>query len=912
MNVLAGTMSETEPVRGEEGAALSEMQVATEQATGKEGQAESLRTRMIHIAAMALVACIAVWHGWRPGFVLAPTDALRMVAPWGEAGKDYIPRNEGLLDQTVQFVPWTIYAVERLKKGEIPLWNPYSQLGAPFVGNGQSAIFYPTMLLHVLLSPTWSWTISAALKLFVAGLGVWVLVGRYGLAGAPRLLSAVAFMLCGFNVVWLNHPQANVSAMLPWAVLVVEMMIERVTLMRVLGGALVFAMQFLGGHPGTCIHLLVTCGLVWLFRVVGGMKPSAEADPTGRHKWRARRSLAMRSGGAMGAAVGFGFALAAMQWLPLMEYAAHSGANVVRRERLAAQRFIATDPQHLIGILFPYANGYPDGVMPFELRKATKLPNTNELAPGWVGTIPLVLGVFAALALWRRHATVKMWGVMGIVAAAIGINFPLLDNVVRRIPGLGMAQNARLLLTTALALSILAGFGMEELMQRVNAGIDSARLRKVMANLAWIAVALAAAGAGTLLASKAFILQRGYGKAEAEYRKTAVHEHTLTEVKGVVDRVHAELVRTSLRLLIPATMLGAGAYWIGRAMRQAQVGDGSVSGRAGPTREKAVGWGMLALALIDLLVFAIPFNPGAPAETYFPKNVAAIEKLKSLPEARMAGTFRTMMPETATAYGLADLRGYDALGPVRYYKWWEHPGIGQLPKDWYGYLLQLRNPEHPAWGLLNFGYVVSAVNQPAPNPEKFELVSRGEDAVIYKAKEVRPRAWVAPFVEKYDRADEVLDRVAKMDFNPDRVVLVDRQIEDESNRRLVEDQERKMQLIRMGGPAFVEFVQQKRPEVVSVLVSGGGWLVVADSYFPGWTATIIEENGKETAAPIWPAFGVMRAVPVPASEGPVIVEMRYRPRSWSVGSRVSAGAWGLVAILGLGGLVMRGLGLRGR
>src|SRR5258705_4963483 len=108
--------------------------------------------RAASLLIIALIACLAVWHGWRPGFVLVPTDSLRMVAPWGDPAKGYVARNVGLLDQAVQFVPWTIYAVERLKKREIPLWNPYSQIGAPFLANGQSAIFYPTMLLHVLLS----------------------------------------------------------------------------------------------------------------------------------------------------------------------------------------------------------------------------------------------------------------------------------------------------------------------------------------------------------------------------------------------------------------------------------------------------------------------------------------------------------------------------------------------------------------------------------------------------------------------------------------------------------------------------------------------------------------------------------------------------------------------------------------
>jgi hypothetical protein len=257
------------------------------------------------------------------------------------------------------------------------------------------------------------------------------------------------------------------------------------------------------------------------------------------------------------------------------------------------------------------------------------------------------------------------------------------------------------------------------------------------------------------------------------------------------------------------------------------------------------------------------------------------------------------------------LRGYDALAPLRYYRWWDHRGIGNLPADWYGYLLQIRNPDHPAWTLLNFGYLVSAPNQPAPNPQRFDLISKGQDAAIYRAKVVRPRAWLASTVQKFDTSEEVLDRVAKMDFDPEQVVLVDRQIEDVTNRKLADEEGKLNQPFASPGMMALGFVTQKRPEVVSVVVSGGGgWLVVADSYFPGWTATIIPQSGKPQPAAIWPAYGVIRAVKLPQTTGALIVEMRYQPTSWRMGVTIAIAAWGIFAVLAMVVLVMRGLRLR--
>jgi hypothetical protein len=840
---------------------------------------DTLRMRVLSILAIALIACAAVFHGWRKDYVLAPTDALQLVAPWATPGNDYVARNEQLLDQTVQFVPWTIYTLERYRQGQIPLWNPYSQLGAPFMANGQSAIFYPTILLHLKLPETWSWTISAALRLFLAGLGMYLLAGRYGLRRFPRLLTAVAFMLCGFNVVWLNHPQTNVMPLLPWAVLMTEMLIQRVTLHRVLGAALVFFIQFLGGHPASCIHLLLTCGLVWTLRIIIPQK--------GNRSW----SQPLRSGAALSAAVAFAFALAAAQWLPLLEYAQHSGAAIVRQDKLHHESMIATDPRYLLGLLFPYANGFPDGVAPFEFRRVTHLPNTNELAPGFIGTIPLVLALFAAITL-RRQRIVKLWTILAFIAAAIAIKFPGVDHLVRLIPGLNVAQNARMLVIAALALSILAGFGLDALTQQLRDGIDPVRTRKALARIACSLAGIALLASIVLLAAKNPILNRGYTKAETEYNANPVHEHSLEHVKTVVRRVHLELLLTSARLLIPAAMLGLAAFLLWRHHRR--------QGRS----IACCAWPWFGLALIDLLAFAIPFNPGAPADTYFP-GTPAIHKLRDLPPYRIAATFRTLPPETATAFSLADLRGYDALAPERYYRWWAHPGIGELPPSAQGYLARLENPEHPAWSLLNLGYLLTAPDQPAPG-EPFKAIDMGEDATIYQAAAPRPRAWVATRAEISETAQAVLDRIANMDkspFNPDDLVLLDKEVADDPMIT-----PKYWEALRPGSSArkpTVEFLppptknDEERPEIVRLRVSGasGGYLVLADTYFPGWTATISEANGPARDVPILPAYGTLRAVALPAGSSTLRVDFQYKPLSWRIGVMISLTSLCLLALL---------------
>jgi uncharacterized membrane protein YfhO len=68
----------------------------------------------------------------------------------------------------------------------------------------------------------------------------------------------------------------------------------------------------------------------------------------------------------------------------------------------------------------------------------------------------------------------------------------------------------------------------------------------------------------------------------------------------------------------------------------------------------------------------------------------------------------------------------------------------------------------------------------------------------------------------------------------------------------------------------------------------GGWLVLTDSYYPGWRAWI---DGKP--APIDRFSDALRSVDVPA--GQHTIEMRYQPSTFRVGLFISLLALALLA-----------------
>ena len=56
-------------------------------------------------------------------------------------------------DQADFFFPLKLYTADRLRAGEIPLWNPLSGLGEPWLANAQSGVFYPPTLFFLILAP---------------------------------------------------------------------------------------------------------------------------------------------------------------------------------------------------------------------------------------------------------------------------------------------------------------------------------------------------------------------------------------------------------------------------------------------------------------------------------------------------------------------------------------------------------------------------------------------------------------------------------------------------------------------------------------------------------------------------------------------------------------------------------------
>lgn len=161
---------------------------------------------------------------------------------------------------------------------------------------------------------------------------------------------------------------------------------------------------------------------------------------------------------------------------------------------------------------------------------------------------------------------------------------------------------------------------------------------------------------------------------------------------------------------------------------------------------------------------------------------------------------------------------------------------------------------------------------PAPPPLLPASPARLPPHTLFEAADAPPRAWVVPRAEPLPATD-TLAALKRADLA--RTVLLSGAAPAEANGT------------EPGGARIAEY----RPNRVALDLDGtGGWLVLADVWFPGWTCRI---DGQPVE--VLRANHAFRAVAVPP--GSRRAEFVFEPRSYRVGWWVSAFA--LAALAGL-------------
>ncbi len=144
------------------------------------------------------------------GFYPVPTDTLvGMYHPWRDIfAKEYprgIPyKNYLITDPVRQQIPWRKLAVDALKKGSIPSYNPTAFAGSPLAGNIQSGAFYPLNFLFFLFPYPVAWSALIIAQTFGCLFFGFLFLRKLRLSRMSSVFGAVSFAFMGFSIAWLT------------------------------------------------------------------------------------------------------------------------------------------------------------------------------------------------------------------------------------------------------------------------------------------------------------------------------------------------------------------------------------------------------------------------------------------------------------------------------------------------------------------------------------------------------------------------------------------------------------------------------------------------------------------------------------------------------------------------------------
>jgi len=400
------------------------------------------------VGALALL-CVLFWADclFGPNAPLAAGFQAQM-EPW--ASEADLPGTDRqwsplLWDGVAQFYPWRLFAARTMRSGELALWNPHQMCGYPFVGNGQSALFYPPNWLLALVDVKWGLGLLAALHYALAAVLIVLFCRRLGLSHLSCAFAAIAFTFGGFMVTWTELPTLiNCLAWLPGALLGVALIFagdRRGAIVL----AVALAMTMLAGHLQIAAYVWAVAGGYALVRLA----------------WAAyrRRALHLK---ALGGSVAIALLLSAVQLLPSLELAANSprGHGGPSQAGWEFHQRVALQPAEWIAFLDPDAFGSPVTGD----HQLTRFGITYPEHCGFVGIITLLLAVIGVLVCRTRHS------IFFLILAALCIHLAMAGTVARliyfHVPGIGQAGSfARLLSVFTFAVAMAGAFGLDGILR---------------------------------------------------------------------------------------------------------------------------------------------------------------------------------------------------------------------------------------------------------------------------------------------------------------------------------------------------------------------------------------------------------------------------------------------------------------
>ena len=352
---------------------------------------------------------------------------------WGFAAG--VPVKNPITTDVVSFTyPMQMLAVDLIKSGQWPLWNPYILGGTPLLANFQSAPFSPTNFVYFAFDKLTGWSIQIILQHVLAALFTYLLLRRWKVSKLGSILGGAIYAFSGYNLIWSQWNGHTLSAaFIPLILLCQDLWLEKGKVYWGLGVSVALFFQIISGYPQVVIYTAASMLLLWVIR------------------FSRKRQFFLRTA-ILGFFLVLGMGLSAFQILPGIELLGLS------------QR--AVEPHPFEWAFLPFSKAITVIAPDFFGNHATKNywgPQDYTSNTGFVGVVAFTLGVFA-LCLIKIKKEVMFAAALAAVALVFSFASPISIYLWKSgLLGLNAASAHRALILFNLGVGLLAGFGLDKL-----------------------------------------------------------------------------------------------------------------------------------------------------------------------------------------------------------------------------------------------------------------------------------------------------------------------------------------------------------------------------------------------------------------------------------------------------------------
>jgi len=623
---------------------------------------------------------VGLYHPWR--------DAYATTFQNGVPYKNFL-----ITDPIRQQIPWRKQVISAFKKGHMPLWDATSFSGTPLLANIQSGALYPLNILFFLFPFMVAWSMLIISQPILAGIFLYLFLRHKNVVPLAALVGSICFSFSGFSVAWLTW--GTIGSTLLWLPLLLLSFDKMHFSERKMPWRVVFIFSvvasFFAGHIQVFFYSLVLlfAYAVWSFRA---------AKPKTIYLMHILTPLII-------------FALTAPIWLrfiPVYIASSRAGGSLWNTEGF----FIPI--RHLLQFVAPDFFGNPATLNYWGTW------NYGEMV-GYIGIAGLVL---ATIGIAKETG---FWVVVTLVCLLFAVDGPIARLPFSlHIPFLSSLQPTRLLGIVDFSLSILAAYGMADILKNGK--------KRLIVGMMTIGVFL--------------------GFAWFAYIQPTFL-HVSAQQLGVMKR----------NLMLPTGIYGV-LFGIAVLLLWSKT--------SWKVLRSILCFGMFTLLVFEMARFGWKFTPFTDSAYFFPKT-EIIETLMQMkkPFRVLATDDRLVPPNVLNFYNIESVAGYDPIYSSRYEEYIAAMERGEpniKPPFGFNRIISPKTITSPLMSLLNVQYILAMDSIVSPT---VRLLSEEGTTKLYSVVNKVPRVYFAEqfFFEKSKEA--VMSRLYAKEFVPGMSVVLE-------------------------------------------------------------------------------------------------------------------------------------------